>query len=903
MADIFISYSRADKEFARRLHDALAARGRDVWVDWEDIPLTADWWKEIQENIEAANAFLFVISPHSAASKVCGQEVAHAVSENKRLLPILYSQVDPNEVPEALRALNWVPFTEDEEFDTAFEALLRAMDTDLEWVQSHTRLLVRAEEWKRNGSDPSFALQGSDLVSAERWLARAGQGKDPRPTELQTQYILASRGAATGRHRKALVALSVGLVVSLLLALVAWVNMRRANHFLALSEAARFNVLAVRALAEDNAPAAEILYAKTLTMDDRPEIRERLLEARARAVRPVWVTPAHEPGGVLAVSPDGRHALEQAPDGKLRLWDLEARKVASTIPSSGERASCAAFGPGGLLAWGNSSGEAHLLDENGTGPPKVLRAGRSEVRSLAFSPHGRRLAAGLKDASIRVWDLRAGFLSRVLEGHKDQVQTLAFSPDGGMLASGSWDGRVQLWSMTSGKIAHTLRGHDDAVLCVAFSPDGRLVASGSWDNRVWIWDARTGRKLRPLAAHTAGVLCLAFSGDGRLLASGSEDRTVRIWDMDVGRAILTLRGHEGHVTGVGFRQDRPVLASGGEEGAVRLWDLEKPARRSESLTLRGHLGPVATVDFSPEGSVLASGSWDQTVRLWDPGTGRALASLAGHTDQILCLAFSPDGRLLASGGKDFTLRLWDVAARKVLRILPHGSQVRSVAFSPDGRRLATGADDRKIRIWDVETGKRVAVLSGHGDKVLCVAFSRDGKRLASGGEDKTVRLWDTKDWKEAGAALQGLGGSVWGIAFTPEGDRLVLGSEDGTVRFWDLQGKRTRTLAEYHVPVWDIALSRDGRTVASAGQDATVRLQDLRTGESHTLRAFEGPVWWVAFSRDGQRLVAGGEDRTVRVWDLGYIHEVLTRSPASLLHDTERETGLRVAGSEVVPAR
>ena len=68
MADVFISYSRKDKSFVQRLFEALETDSRDAWVDWEDIPLTADWWAEIQEGIEASDTFVFVISPDSAVS-------------------------------------------------------------------------------------------------------------------------------------------------------------------------------------------------------------------------------------------------------------------------------------------------------------------------------------------------------------------------------------------------------------------------------------------------------------------------------------------------------------------------------------------------------------------------------------------------------------------------------------------------------------------------------------------------------------------------------------------------------------------------------------------------------------------------------------------------------------------
>ena len=58
MAEVFISYSRMDKDFVRRLQDALAAQKREAWVDWKDIPLTAEWQWEIFTNIDAHEQLL-----------------------------------------------------------------------------------------------------------------------------------------------------------------------------------------------------------------------------------------------------------------------------------------------------------------------------------------------------------------------------------------------------------------------------------------------------------------------------------------------------------------------------------------------------------------------------------------------------------------------------------------------------------------------------------------------------------------------------------------------------------------------------------------------------------------------------------------------------------------------------
>ncbi len=189
MSDVFVSYSRKDKVFVQKLHEALKAQGRETWVDWEDIPLTADWWAEIQEGIETANAFVFIISPDSVISEVCGQELDHAINHNKRLIPLVYREA--KDVPASLGHINWIFFRATDDFEEAFQKLLTTMDTDLEWVKAHTRLTRRAVEWDRKGRNDSYLLRGDDLAEAEYLFTQTD--KKPAPTQLHQEYILASQ--------------------------------------------------------------------------------------------------------------------------------------------------------------------------------------------------------------------------------------------------------------------------------------------------------------------------------------------------------------------------------------------------------------------------------------------------------------------------------------------------------------------------------------------------------------------------------------------------------------------------------------------------------------------------------------------------------------------------------------
>ena len=222
--EVFISYSRKDKEFVRRLDEALKSRDREAWVDWEDIRPTEEFMQAIYGAIEGADTFIFVLTPDSIASIVCGREIAHAAANNKRMVPIVARDVNAETVPEALAKLNWIFCRDGDDFEKATDTLISALDTDLKWVHAHTRLLTRAIEWNANGKNNSFVLRGDDLRSAEQWLAEAGAQKERQPTALQTEYIIASRKAAARRQRITLGAVTFGFVVAIVLAVVAFLR-------------------------------------------------------------------------------------------------------------------------------------------------------------------------------------------------------------------------------------------------------------------------------------------------------------------------------------------------------------------------------------------------------------------------------------------------------------------------------------------------------------------------------------------------------------------------------------------------------------------------------------------------------------------------------------------------------
>ncbi|HIO49907.1 TPA: TIR domain-containing protein [Candidatus Poribacteria bacterium] len=180
-------------------------------LGWQDIPPTSEWLDEVYAGIQAADTFLFIISPDSVVSEICTLEIEHAIQHNKRLVPVVWHDVADDQVHSAMSAHNWVFLREEDDFDANFELLIDALDTDLEHVREHTRLLTRAIEWDQDEQSKGLALSRQELTMAEGWLTQ-GVSKEPRPAELHSEYIAFSRATVAGWRKLIISSVAVAVI-------------------------------------------------------------------------------------------------------------------------------------------------------------------------------------------------------------------------------------------------------------------------------------------------------------------------------------------------------------------------------------------------------------------------------------------------------------------------------------------------------------------------------------------------------------------------------------------------------------------------------------------------------------------------------------------------------------------
>lgn len=85
----FLSYSRADQDFALRLAGDLRANGVNVWVDQLDIRPSEHWDRAIERAVRDCRGLVVIVSPRSAASDNVADEISFAIDHGKSVLPVM----------------------------------------------------------------------------------------------------------------------------------------------------------------------------------------------------------------------------------------------------------------------------------------------------------------------------------------------------------------------------------------------------------------------------------------------------------------------------------------------------------------------------------------------------------------------------------------------------------------------------------------------------------------------------------------------------------------------------------------------------------------------------------------------------------------------------------------------
>jgi WD40 repeat protein len=276
---------------------------------------------------------------------------------------------------------------------------------------------------------------------------------------------------------------------------------------------------------------------------------------------------ANGPGS--KISPDAQHLLARCSNDTFSVWETRTLIQGQKHRLPWTNTIVWALATGGKLAAFANRSQWCVWDLSAD---RELYSGPGQsINELCFSADARQLAVG----GTAVFILDVGSWTEMHRWTNESItMNLHFSRDGRRLAAGLYDGLVKVWDLSNPPRERRFRGHVDQVNGLAFSPDGcTFVSSG---DEICIWDVKSQQQVSQLRPRPIRFTTCAISPDGRTLAVADFTGLITLWSMADAASPQqtgTLHGHKEHLSdsgGLVFSPDGSMLVSVSQE-QFRVW--------------------------------------------------------------------------------------------------------------------------------------------------------------------------------------------------------------------------------------------------------------------------------------------------------------------------------------------
>jgi WD40 repeat protein len=526
---------------------------------------------------------------------------------------------------------------------------------------------------------------------------------------------------------------------------------------------------------------------KLLTLCADGKVRQWTLNERPMA-REVFLHASPERPVALAVSDDRRTAATVSDNGTLRRWDVES---------------------GALLA--------EPAAVNGAPP-------------LAFSPDGNVIAvAGWK--SVREFPSHGGD-DALAEYAAESIRSLAYSPDGRLLFAGVLAGNVYAWDRSTRHAVSDsgpFRGANAAASAVTLIGPEPIVVIGSSDH-VLSW--RRGRELTPLGErreHRQDISKLASTRDGRLLASASFDGVVRLWQGAHGEPAGGAVALDGPATSVAFDETGRFFATGemcSRESAVRVYAVPSGGAALHDLAaLRGKI--VTSAALTSEGGRVLVGDQKGVIREFTVPDGKLVGRVFALGSDAARVTVSPNDEFVA-GSTTGRIVVWRRATGKVVyEANDADSSLADIAWSADSRTVAYRPSRSGILAIDLETGVAKPTGMNHRGGVA-FAFDDRGARAAVGTWGGDMDLWDVHRRRTVGVLKHP--GAAEAVAFDARRGWFHTVTFNGVLSAWKAStGAPARPQRRVPSPYGQLIFARDAQRALIFNAEGRACVFDVET--------------------------------------------------------------------------
>lgn len=260
----------------------------------------------------------------------------------------------------------------------------------------------------------------------------------------------------------------------------------------------------------------------------------------------MWDLSNPESGQVIAKLPNSVYALHHHTESDLLVaghnydgihildWQNK-REIGSLKLTEAAIFDIQSYGPNLLVATGE--GKLIRIDAKSLVVTKQVKSSEKSARAIAINRIRGEIAVGYSDYSIRVFDLDDMEMKYEWRAHTNSVFTVRYTPDGKSLISGSRDARLKVWDAEAGYLqAAEVVAHLYAINHLDFSPNGKHFVTCSMDKSIKVWDAEKLKLLKVIdrarhAGHGTSVNKVLWTSYQDQLLSASDDRTISVWNL------------------------------------------------------------------------------------------------------------------------------------------------------------------------------------------------------------------------------------------------------------------------------------------------------------------------------------------------------------------------------------
>lgn len=584
--DAFISYSRKDEAFAKKLEADLeryrpprgvtAYRRRlNIFRDVQDLV-----GNELSDAIIAAllnSKFLIVIcSPHSRVSGWVGKEIDEFLRhhEKGRVIPVLVSGRPNHEVGP------------DEEQDQAFHETFYNYLKEPLAADFRTSSLAGIRDSREKQREAKFQILALLLNTSKENLLRRQRRR--------TNQMLAA----------------AAIVFFLLTLAFAWIaflavqNAKEARRQLKISRSRELGAYAAENNNSKNSNLAVLLAIEA------SRIAETLTAYKilANFTGPVDTVTGHSARiNHIAWSPDDERLVSVSDDGTARVWN------------------------------------------SGNAPPKktlTLRAHQGKkIYYAAWNADGARLVTTGADGTAQIWDTTNGKSLLVIKAHRGPVYFAAWNAKNTKLITAGDDGMVKMWDAVTGKSLLEFKGHQNKVGYAAWNrSENKIVSLG--DRTAWVWDSKTGQPLTPKKfALSSGYA--EWNEAGTHLLTSLDNGKMSIWNAENNTILKFQNSHfEDQPNDVAWNPDGSRLLTVSHDQTARIWD----TRTGEELMRLSYseATPIRRAVWNKSGSRFVTAGDDNAARVWDTESGTQIQAFEKYRSAIQQLAWNSKGTQLAT---------------------------------------------------------------------------------------------------------------------------------------------------------------------------------------------------------------------------------------------------------------